>query len=102
MRDLNVLSPDLAHEFHVVISWYAQRRSGIDRFHYQTHNPGDLWPSINEIADKYELTSIRMIPRATGLLGVAEHFEQRDQFVITSVNVAADVEGTVLIITVVP
>src|SRR6266542_6038424 len=102
MGDLNILAPDLAHELHIVIARHAHRSSSIDRFHNQSHNPWTLWPAIHQIAEKYELSSIRVSPSATGLLGITKHFKQHDQFVVTAINVTNNVEGTVLILSVVP
>src|SRR5947207_4603513 len=102
MGDLNILAPDLAHELHIVIARHAHRSSSGDRFHNQSHNPWTLWAAIHQIAEKYELSSIRVSPSATGLLGIAKRFKQHDQFVVTAMNVANDVEGTVLLLLVVP
>src|SRR4051794_16303901 len=102
MRDLNLLAPDLAHEFGIVIARHTQRAPRLDRFHHQAHDLGTFGTAINEVAEKHELAPSRMTPGAARLLRIAQHAEQDDEFVVATMNVADDVEGTMLLLFVVP
>src|SRR5712691_5658844 len=102
MGDLDVLTPDLANEFDIVIAGHTHRGSGVDRFYDQAHDLGGFGTAIHEVAEEHELASVRVTPRAARLFGVTQHVEQRGQFVVTSMDIADDVEGAVLMLSVIP
>ena len=102
MRYLNILAPNFAHEFHVVIAWHAKCRPRIYRFQHQPNHVGNFWSAINQVADKHELASFRMFPSASRLLGVTQFAEQFDEFIKAAMHVANYVKRSMFTFQIVP
>ena len=103
MGNLHVLAPDFSHKLHVVISRHTQRTAEVHAIHHEADDLWNLWPAIHEVANKNHLPTFWMMPRTSALSSfVAELGQQLHQFIKTSVNIANDVERSMLLLQIIP
>jgi hypothetical protein len=95
MGDLHVAAAQLAHELHVVIARDSKRVARGDHTHNDSQDVGNARAAIDEIAEKDRLPTRWMRPHALVVL-VAQRPEKLDQLVAAAVNIADDVERTVV------
>ena len=62
VRDLHVLSPQLAHQFDVVIPRHAERLPGGHHVHHQPQNGRSGRAAIDQIAKEHDLAAGRESP----------------------------------------
>ena len=78
----------------------GERASGVDHCHRQAEDVGDARPAVHEIAEEHRLAAFGMAPDAA-VAHVAEEGEQRLQLVGAAVDVADDVEWSVVCLAIV-
>src|ERR1051325_7497139 len=100
--DLNVATAQLAHQLRVVISRDGERVARLRHVHDELQHFRNLWTTIDEVAEKDCLASFGMAAFELRRDLVPEVREERVQLVEAAVNVADDVEWSVIEFAVVP
>src|SRR5262249_39606379 len=102
---LHVAAFQFPDKFDVVITGDTERDAVTEHRHHQAPNVGSLPAAIHQVSDEDSFAAIgrrdSRTLRATFDL-IAKLFEQRGEFVIATVDIADDVERTVLLLAVVP
>ena len=101
VRDLHVSSVQLAHQLRIVISGNRECPARSGHAHHEFQNFGNLWTTIDQIADEDRFASFRMMNLVTGIDVITERCQQRMEFVVTSVYVADDVEWSMFVFAIV-
>src|SRR5438270_12666061 len=102
MCDLDLLTPNSAHELNVMIARNAESRSSID---HSFHKLNDLWdfrPTIDQIPNENCFPSGWRLCSTVLISCIAELFQQLQQLVITTMDVADNVERPMLMVQIVP
>ncbi len=105
MSDLDVAAAQFAHQFRIVIARHGERGSRFRHAHDQLQNFRHLWPTIDEVAEKHCFAALRMmrVNRAVSRSDrVAELRQKRMQLVVAAMNVANDVEWSMIVFAIVP
>src|ERR1043165_6195521 len=101
--DLYVATSEFAHEFHVVITRHAQRRTGRNGIHHQLEYLRNLWSTIHEVANEHDFPAIGRLNRERGFIHAISKFSKEvNQFIKTAVDIADDIEWPVLVLQIVP
>ena len=82
------------HRIDFVVSKDGQGAAGFDHRAYRSQHLADLWPSVDEIAQKDRLAPVRM-PKGTPFPGVTKCSQKRHEFVRMAVDVSNDVVSLV-------
>jgi hypothetical protein len=101
MRDLHIATAQLAHKLHVVIARDSERVAGSNHAHNESQDLGNARAAIDQIAEKDRLPTRWMQPHAL-VVHVAQRPQKLDQLVAATMNVADDVEWSVVCLPVVP
>lgn len=81
-----------------MVAGHAQRCSGVDRFHHQSDDLGTLGAAVNQITKENELAPGGVMPRSARLFAISQLSKQLGQLIVAIVNVADDVERSVLVL----
>ncbi len=101
MGQPHVLSSQLPQQLGLVVAWHAERTPSRHHRHDHVEHAGRIGPAIDEVPHEHGAAG-RVSERAVGIAVVAELREQRDELSAAAVDVADDVERTVLVALVVP
>jgi hypothetical protein len=98
VRDLDVAAPQRPQQLVLVVADHGQAGALGHHAHDPAQHPGDVRPPVDEVADEDHPAALGVSGRpAVGVDLVAELGQQRDQLVVAAVDVAHDVERTVLV-----
>ncbi|RFC52734.1 MAG: hypothetical protein DVB22_000317 [Verrucomicrobia bacterium] len=103
MSDLDIAAAEFAHEFDVVIAGHAECGAAGDGVHDETEDVGGFRTAVDEIAEEQEFAAGGDPDSGGGGIDlVAEIPEERDEFIVAAMDIADDVERTVVVAPVVP
>jgi hypothetical protein len=103
VSDLDIAAAEFAHEFDVVIAGHAECGAAGDGVHDETEDVGGFRTAVDEIAEEEELASGGDPDSGGGGIDlVAEIPEESDEFIVAAVDIADDVERSVVVAPVVP
>ena len=101
IRGPDPLAPKGAHQAGIVIPGHAQGRACLDHVHDEIEHMGDFRTAVHQVPQKDGFAPRRRCDMI-GLNTVTEFVQQRDQFVVTPVDVADDVKRPALVLAVRP
>src|SRR5215472_5883271 len=105
MRQLHIASFQLSHQLHVVIAWNTKRRSLINHSHHKPQHFRNPRPAVYKITNEDSPSTIRRnCPSSFRpvLETIAEPSKQSRELLVAPMNIPDDVEGTMLVLQVVP
>ena len=100
VRDLHVASAQLAQQLHVVIAGDTERAPRLDHPHHYPQHPRNVGTAIHQVAKEDHLAPIRMAAASPG--SYPSFSSSCLQLAPTAVNVADDVERTVIAFAIAP
>jgi hypothetical protein len=105
VAELHVLAAQLPEQLGLVVARNAERVTGLYHRHHQAEHLGNLRAPIDQVAEEDRLAPFGVLAHdgsAGFLQRIAQLHEQRGQLHVTTVDVADDVERSVLVAEVVP
>ena len=99
VRDLHIASAQFAQQLHLVIAGDTDCAPRLDHPHRYPQHPRNVGTAIHQVAEEHYLAPIRMAPRRRV---VPQLLQQLLQLAPTAVNIADDVERTVITFAIAP
>ena len=98
----NLFAAQVLYQLDVVVAGNGNRAAAVNHIHDQTQHVRAARTSVAEVAEEGSLASLGVDERPVFVADVAQSEKQLFQLVAAAVNVPDDVEGSVLVLFVVP